>query len=137
MTKPRLSDVSDVFVHDGGTSVSLRLENEAGNRFDVSLSTDELTGFIENLIDLGITAAKTRTEGKPVSLEASRPQEFSSNEITGVAIGESSDKASLVMVLRLFDFDLTFTTDRSIVFSLADSFTQMAAELRADKPGAG
>ena len=133
MHKPALNNVSDVYVHDSGAAVSLFLANDAGQRFDMSLPVEELTRFIENLIDLGITAAKTRTDSKPVALETSPPSEFSCNEITGVAIGESSDRQSLTMLLRLFVLDLTFTTGRSIVCSLADSFSKMAAELRAEE----
>lgn len=136
MSKTALTHVSDVFVHDGGASVSLRLENASGDRFDMSLSKDALTEFIENLIDLGTTAAKTRTEGKPVSLQSSPPEAFSANEITGVAVGESSDARSLVMALRLYDYDLTFSTDRSIVSSLAESFAELAQQIRADSPNA-
>ena len=46
MNKPGLSKVSDVCVHDAGASVSLRLENESGERFDMALSAEELTHFI-------------------------------------------------------------------------------------------
>ena len=135
MNKPGLSKVSDVCVHDAGASVSLRLENESGERFDMALSAEELTHFIESLIDLGISAARTRTEGRPVSLQSSPPSEFSSNEMTGMAVGETADRQALLLVLRLFDFDLSFTSDRSMVFSLAESFSQMAAELRAEESG--
>ena len=136
MSKPALTDASDVLLHDGGASVSLRLENALGDRFDMPLSKEALTEFIENLIDLGTTAAKTRTEGKPVSLQASPPETFSSNEITGVAVGESSDTHSRVMAMRLYDYDLTLSAHRSIVFSLAESFAKMADQIRSESPNA-
>ena len=70
-----------------------------------------------------------------MSLQSSPPSEFSSNEMTGMAVGETADSQALLLVLRLFDFDLSFTSDRSIVTSLAESFSQMAAELRAEESG--
>ncbi len=77
-----------------------------------------------------VSAVLVHDAGRSASLESSPPSGFSSNEITGLAIGESSDRQSRVVVLSLFDFDLTFQTDRAIVFILADSFSKMLAELR-------
>ena len=48
MSKPALTDASDVFLHDGGASVSLRLENALGDRFDMSLPKENILSLAKN-----------------------------------------------------------------------------------------
>ncbi|MEA3413162.1 MAG: hypothetical protein U9R74_16705 [Pseudomonadota bacterium] len=110
--RTRLGNVSQMLVDDFGHSVSLTLGNDAGQTLRVTLSHGELAGFIENLIGLGIDAAKARTGHRPVPLTISPPERYSRSEVTDIGVAASSARTSIHLVLRLHDLDLSFRLEQ-------------------------
>lgn len=134
MSPHEISSVTNVTLSPDGNTIALTLETHDGASLPLVFEHKAFTKFIENLIDLGVAASKQRTGGEPVLFSPENsPTTFSSNQLTGLAVAESTDRIHMFLLLRLFDMDLTFLTTKTTLQDLAGSFVQMAKALDADE----
>ena len=133
MPNRAIKQISAVQITDCGRSIAFKIETQNGESLDVSFEPRTFTKLIEDFIKIGIEAARTRTKGKPLSIKAALPTTFSANELTALAVTESTDRKNMVLILRLFDFDLSFQVEKARLIELAASFVEMTKAFQADE----
>jgi hypothetical protein len=108
-----------------GQHIEIKLITSENSEIHLSFDKDTVAKFIKDITEAAIVAAKVRTRGIPIALEAGTPSILLNKiDVSHVGIAEGSD-GSLHLILRFLDFDLSYQIDhrnlRSIAVSLVEA----------------
>lgn len=133
----KLKQVSDVEWSPNGQVITLNIEAENGDRLGIELDKSNIEKLIVDLLGIATMAAEKRTKGVPIPLSQQGQSEFRLLRAThiGVGVADSQGKSTF-LVVRLFDFDLSFQLNPDQVESLGESFVQMSQALSAPENNA-
>jgi len=129
MDPQKLTKISDTAIGDTGAGIELSLIREDGSTFHFRAYKHELHHLIVTLTKMAREAARIRTGGRNIPI--SGPSEYDDLPVTQVGVGISLDQKSLFLLLRFFDFDLSYRVDHKELKSIANSFVEMVKALEA------
>jgi hypothetical protein len=118
---------------EDGRGIGVRFVAQDGSSIDLGLDKDMLSKLITDLTEIAVTAAKVRTKGVPLDPRIGA-ETLSLNQAinaTHIAVAMASDR-SLHLILRLFDFDLSYQVDAKDLRSTAESLLQAVKALEAE-----
>lgn len=128
MNAHELKGVSDVFMGPDGKTINLTLTTNNGATLPLTFQHAAFTELISNLIRVGATASRQRTGGKLVpSSRMSQPIMFNPNFATTFVLAEAANQ-KMLLVVRLFDMDLSFEVERSALKQLAQAVQALDAD---------
>jgi len=121
-----------------GTGVEFTLTTADGKSLEVWMPAPALHQFIHDLIRNAVTAAVIRTNGIPVAPTIGPMSKvYEGARLTDFSIAQSADRKKTFLLLRLFDFDLSFEAVKPTLSELAANLTAATRAMQADetKPG--
>src|SRR4051812_29263998 len=121
----RFKSISNASVSENGVGGGLTLTREDGSSLNLRLYKDDFVTVIDALTELAIEAAARRT-GSHTTPIPDNPT-FRNIEASQIAVARSNDDAHLFLVLRFFDFDLSYKVGLDDLKAIADGFVQTAA----------
>jgi len=124
-----LKQIGNVAIDQAGQRIHLTVE--AGRAaITLELAPSILQKLITDLTQIACSAAEQRTTGRAVPMETQTPAYFSDIPVSEIGIG-MGDRRDLFLVLRLFDFDLSYKLETAHLKSIATSFQEMVKALDA------
>jgi len=127
----RFKSISNRGVSENGGAGQLTLTREDGTSLHLRLYKEDFITVIDELTQLAIETAAIRT-GNQTTPIPDNPA-FRTIEVNELAIARSDDGNHLFLVLRFFDFDLSYKVGLEDLKAIADGFAQTAAILEAEQ----
>lgn len=114
-----------------GTRFDLCITAQDGSNLTIEVDRESLGYLITNLTHLAFLAAHARTGGIPVDVKVGADKlNLNETDVTAVGIA-MSPKNSMHLVLRFFDFDLSYRVSTERLHSIAKSLGEAATALDA------
>jgi len=123
--------VSNVGVSENGVGGELTLTRQDGQNLHLRLYKDDFVKIIDTLTELAIAASAIRTGSHTKLTEDDL--KFSNVEVQHLAIARSDDDQHLFLVLRFFDFDLSYKVGVDDLRAITDGFAQTVANLEREQ----
>lgn len=126
----RFGSTSNKGVSENGAGAELTFTREDGQSLHLRFYKDDFPRVIEELTELAIEAAARRTGSHTIPI--SNDLSFRNIEVNQLAVARSGDADHLFLVLRFFDFDLSYKVDLEDLRTIADGFAQTVEKIDSE-----